>query len=126
MKLRNFIKKIFLIGIIGGYLFFFLITLLRGQIVGQITIEPPTRHRSFGELINAVIDFLFTLSLLIVPLVIIIAGYFFVFSEGKAENIEKAKKLFIYALVGFVIILLAKGFVEFILQQISNQQQTQP
>lgn len=49
---------------------------------------------------------------LIAVVVIIIAGIRLVVSQGEEEQKEKAKRTVIYAIIGLLIILLARGIVE--------------
>ena len=49
-------------------------------------------------------------------MVIIIAGYFFVFSEGDPAKVTLARNMVIYALVGLIIVIMAKGIIALIKQ----------
>ena len=71
-------------------------------------------HDDFEALLKAIIDFIFTLALVIVPIVIIVAGIFFITAQGDPEKINTAKKMILWAIIGLIIILCAKGFVEVI------------
>ena len=77
-----------------------------------IKIENPLGTNTFEGLINNIINYLFTISLVIAPLMFIFAGFLFVTAEGKTEKVEKAKDLIWWTIIGFVIILLARGLVE--------------
>ena len=72
----------------------------------------PLKHANFPDLINALIDTIWTLSLVFAPLMIVVgAFYFFVPGEG-GKNIETGKKIITYTLIGFIIIIAAKGIIE--------------
>ena len=47
---------------------------------------------------------------------IVWAGGLYITSSGRPDQTTKAKNIIIYALVGFAIILLSKGFVAIIKQ----------
>lgn len=83
-------------------------------ILGQevIVIQPPIEHRTFTDLIGAIINFIFGIALVVAPLMIIIGAFYFLASGGDPKNIETGKKIIIYTLIGFVIILLANGLVD--------------
>jgi hypothetical protein len=83
----------------------------------QIQITNPLQYDTFTDLLNAIIDLLWYFSLAVVPLIIIVAGYFFIASEGDPTKVSQAKKMILYALIGFVIISLAKGVIA-LLQEI--------
>jgi len=76
----------------------------------QITIEPPTGHKTFGDLIDAIVDFIFNIALVVAPLMIIIGGFYFVTATGDPGKVQTAKNIIWYTIIGFAIVLLAKGF----------------
>jgi beta-lactamase regulating signal transducer with metallopeptidase domain len=80
----------------------------------EICIENPVEAETFEELINAIIDFLWMFGIAVVPMVIIIAGYFFVTSAGDPAKVTQAKNMILYALIGLLIIGMAKGIVTLI------------
>ena len=80
--------------------------------IGAITIENPLRARTFAELINHLIDFIFTIALFIAPAMIIVGAFYFLIPSEKSENIETGKKIITYTIIGFVIIMLANGIVD--------------
>ena len=82
----------------------------------EIKIENPLKANTFGEFLDSIINFLFNISLFLAPLMIIIGAFHFITSEGNPEQIETAKKIIRYTLIGFLIILLAKGLIYYFLQ----------
>jgi hypothetical protein len=84
-----------------------------GGIGGAITVEleNPLKAETFGELIDNIINFIFNIALVIVPIMIVIAGFMMVLAAGDPEQISRAKKLIIYTLIGFAIVLLSKGLI---------------
>jgi hypothetical protein len=85
-------------------------------LVLAVTIENPINADTFEELINNIITFIFNIALALVPLMIVIAGVYFVTAAGNPAQVEKAKGIILYTLIGFIVILLARGFVEFLKQ----------
>jgi hypothetical protein len=86
-----------------------------------VTITSPTKWKSLQEMINAITSFLYAFSLVVVPLMIIIAGFFFVTAAGDPKKIEDAKRIILYALIGFIIILLAKGIISVLEQTLGSK-----
>lgn len=76
-----------------------------------IQLQNPLRYNTVQELIDNLINWLFTLALVIVPLIIVLAGYFFIASGGDPQKVTQARNMVIYALVGFLIILASKGMI---------------
>ena len=99
------------------FISFFVVNLAGAQTScpsNAVCIENPIKAKTFEELINAIIDFLWMFGIAVVPMVIIIAGYFFVTSMGDPAKVTQAKKMVLYAMIGLLIIGMAKGIVTLI------------
>jgi len=80
--------------------------------MGQaVTIENPLGYNDFWQLIDKLINFVFYLSIGITPIMIIVAGFYFITADGEPEKINTAKKIILWALIGFLIVLSAKGLI---------------
>ncbi len=84
----------------------------------SIELQPPTKHETFGDLINAIINFLFTVSLALAPLLIIVGGFYFVTAAGDPSKIETGKRIILYTVIGLLIVMLAKGLIDFVISEI--------
>lgn len=82
-------------------------------------ITPPTQVRTLTDLARAVARFLLQIAIPIVIIIIIYAGLLFLTSQGNKDQIAKAKKALLYAVIGLAIILIGQGFVTLI-QSILN------
>ncbi len=78
------------------------------------SIENPLSAESLEELVENLIDFIFKIALVLTPLMIIIAGFLLVTAGGSIEQVTKAKRIILWAVIGFLIVLLAKGIVAII------------
>lgn len=78
----------------------------------DITIVNPLKYSTLQDLVNAIIDFIYTISLALVPIMIIIGAYYFVTAGGDAKQIQTGKDIVFWTCVGFVVILLAKGLIK--------------
>jgi len=87
---------------------------------GPYEICNPLKVCTFEALINAIINFIFTIAIAIAPLMIIIAGVLFITAAGNPDQIARAKKIIWYTVVGLVIVLLAKGLIAVIEQVIKG------
>lgn len=76
-----------------------------------IEIKNPLKYDTIEDLIRAIIRFLQVLALIVTAIVIVAAGYFFVFSQGDPAKVTQARNMVIYALVGLAIILVAQGII---------------
>ncbi len=57
--------------------------------------------------IKAVTDFLFTISIPLVGIFILVGGFQMITAAGNPERFSKGKKTILYAVVGFVVVILA-------------------
>lgn len=80
-------------------------------ISAQITIENPLKAETFDELIGNLINFIFYLAVALVPLMVIIGAFYILTAAGDEKRVTTGKNIITYALIGFVIILFARGIV---------------
>jgi len=104
--MKNYFYRLLTITLLSSLLL--IPVLVKGDI---IEIENPLQADTFEELIMAIVDILFTLALVIAPLMIIIAGFYFVTAAGNPDQINTAKKIILWALIGLLIVLCAKGII---------------
>lgn len=105
---KNILK--FLILILVGFLFLGAL----GEVEAQVVIENPLKYGSIEELIDSLINFIFWISLAIVPLMIIIAGFYWLTAAGDPKKVKTALDIIKWTVIGFAIILFAKGLVAII------------
>lgn len=98
------------------FLSILVLLLLPLGVLAQITFQNPLEADTFEELIDNVIDFLFNIALVLVPLMLIIGGFLFVTAGGNISQIDQAKRLIGWTVVGLIIVLLAKGLVDLLLE----------
>jgi len=86
-----------------------------------IQITNPLNATSFDAIINNVINFIFGLAVLLAPLMILIGGALFITSGGNISQVEQAKRMILWTIVGFTIILLSKGVLGIIKQLLGGR-----
>ncbi|MFH1036676.1 MAG: pilin, partial [Patescibacteria group bacterium] len=74
-------------------------------------IEDPLQGKTFQELINTVINFIFWVAVAIAPLMILIAGFTLVTAGGDPNKLTTAKNIIMWTAVGLAVVLLAKGLI---------------
>ena len=77
---------------------------------------PPIVHKTFGALVDAIINFIFTIAMVVAPLMVIIGAFFLLTAAGAADRIKLGKNIITYTLIGLAIVLLAKGLIAMIEQ----------
>lgn len=73
--------------------------------------------KSFVEGAVGIINVLLTIVGILFLLLIIYAGYLWMTAQGNEDQIKKAKKILIEALIGIIIILVARVVTEFVITQ---------
>ncbi|MDP7454579.1 MAG: TrbC/VirB2 family protein [Candidatus Peribacteraceae bacterium] len=66
-----------------------------------------------GTITDIIKNFLNLMALLAV-VIIVIAGVRMVVSQGEQEAVEKSKKTILFAIIGLIVILLARAIVQFV------------
>lgn len=80
----------------------------------SVNIENPLVAADFEGVVGKIIDFLFKIAVVLAPLMIVIGGALFVTSGGDLQKTEQAKRLMLWTAVGFLIIIMAKGFISLV------------
>ncbi|MBP8979427.1 TrbC/VirB2 family protein [Candidatus Dojkabacteria bacterium] len=68
-----------------------------------------------AEFVKYLINFATTVSVLLVVIAVIIAGFKYIFSRGDDEKVKEATKTLAFALVGLVLVFIAPMIVKFVL-----------
>lgn len=95
-------------------LFVLVAWLLASSPVFAIEIPNPLGTTDIFQFVDKLIDVLFTIGLPVAVIMILWSALQFLTSGGNPQKIQSAKNIILYALVGFTILLLAKGLVNFI------------
>lgn len=91
---------------------FFVLSLpLSSVLAQQVEITNPIKYDTFAELIEGILDFIFRIALILTPLLIIIGAFYIITAVGDPEKIKTGKRVIIYTLIGFLIIIIARGLI---------------
>ena len=83
-------------------------------VVSAVEFQNPLEYETFGELIDAIIKFIFYIAVVVTPLMIIIGAFYILTAAGDPKKIGTGKNVIIYTLIGLAIILLARGLIAMI------------
>lgn len=77
------------------------------------TDDNPIKASTFGELLDKIIDVIFWLAVIILPIGIITGGIMFLTASGNPSNIELGKKIILYCVVilGTIIMFKTLSFI---------------
>jgi cbb3-type cytochrome oxidase subunit 3 len=88
--------------------------------VGESIFQVPEAREGFVAKLILIVNYILTFLGVLFFLIILYAGWLWMFARGNTEDIEKAKKMFSEAVFGLVIIMTARIITEFILTQIGQ------
>jgi magnesium-transporting ATPase (P-type) len=80
----------------------------------SVTIQNPLTATSIEAVVNNFINFLFYIAIAVTPLMVVIAAFYILTSGGDPRKVETGKSIIFYAIVGFLVVMLAKGIVAII------------
>ncbi len=101
--MKNVFQKITLNIIIVSIL---LVPLFVGAVSG--TLENPIKSSTFGDLVKAILDTMITIGVPVAAFFFVYAGFTFVTSLGDPKKLDTAKTMFMWTVVGTVLIVGAK------------------
>ena len=78
---------------------------------GEIVQAP---QRSPFLIVQNVVNVLFTVLLIAALIVIVIAAFTFVTAAGEPTKVQTARNLIIYAIIGIVVAIAARGIISYI------------
>ncbi len=81
---------------------------------GPITLLNPLGTQSFAGIVQAILAALFTLSIPIVAIMVMVGGYYILTAVGNEERLKTGRNTILYAVIGFAVILIANGVVSLI------------
>lgn len=79
-----------------------------------VEIPNPISAGDFPTLVNQIADWLLSIGLIISTGVVIWSAYLFLFAGGNKDRVTQARNTLWYAIIGIVILLLAKGVASII------------
>ena len=82
---------------------------LPGEGTIPIELENPLEVGSFEEILDVVASFLFTISIPLLTVIILLGGFFILTAAGNPDRLRRGKQIILWGVVGFVIILVAGG-----------------
>ncbi|MFA5086346.1 MAG: pilin [Candidatus Paceibacterota bacterium] len=71
----------------------------------------PIKAASFSALIQGIVDWIINIALVLAPLVIVFGGFIYMTAAGDTNKVSQGKQVILYAVIGFVVALLAKSLV---------------
>jgi len=62
-------------------------------------------------MLKNIINFIFTIAVILAPILLVIAGVIFMTAAGDPGKVKTARSMMLWTIVGFGVILISKGLV---------------
>lgn len=79
-----------------------------------VRIDNPIAADDFKDIVVRIANWAVAIAAPVVSLVVIWAGYLYLTGGGKPEQIKKATQALTWAVIGFIVVLIARGAAELI------------
>jgi len=90
------------------------------SLAGDIGKNVKMSDQPLDQTLNTVANYAIGILIIVAVFYVIWAGYTFVTSSGDTEKINTARQRIMFAAIGIVVALLAKGIISLVLSAISN------
>jgi hypothetical protein len=74
-------------------------------------ITNPIDAETFSDLVDLVIEWILNIAMVLAPLVIVYGGFTYITAAGDTSKMNQAKQIILYAVIGFILALLAWSLV---------------
>ncbi len=81
----------------------------------EFILENPLAHDSFEEIIESFTNLIFWIGIILAPPFVLLGAFYIMTSAGVTERVQTGQRILLYTVIGFVIILLARAVMPFIL-----------
>jgi len=103
--MKNNILKILFLLLLSAFLIPFVVNAV------SVEISNPLTASTLDELIEGVINFIFTIATAVFPLMIVIGAFYFLTAAGNPQQVQTAKTIILYTIIGYAIILISRGLI---------------
>lgn len=79
-----------------------------------VVLCPLSAHTSIKDIIDAVVNYIFYVGVVVAPVMILIGAFIFLTSAGDNERTTLGKRVIRWAIIGLAIILFAKGIMSIV------------
>ena len=105
--MKRILAAILLIGLMG-------VLVVPMASYAAATTSTPAPNLPVMDAIDNITNWAFTILMAVAALFIIFAAFEFITAKGEPEKVKSAREYVLYALVGVVVALLARGLVQLI------------
>ena len=102
-------------------LFFLFYAMMAGSVQAQVTIDNPLVSGDIPTLIDKIATWLLGIGTVLATIVVLWAAFLFMTSGGNKDRVTRARQTLWYAIIGIVVLLLAKGVTLLIQNTLSGR-----
>ena len=81
---------------------------------GVVCYCNPLSGDGLESITDPIIDFIFKISIVVVPVLVVYGAFMIITAAGDPEKIKQAKAMIFWTLIGFTIVLLSRGVSDLI------------
>lgn len=81
---------------------------------GIIKYDNPLSTDNIIDIVQRIADYFYYIAIALVPIIVIYASILFLTAGGDEQQVAKARKTFIYLIIGVAVLLIGSGFITLI------------
>jgi hypothetical protein len=78
------------------------------------TLPNPLTATDFTQILQSILSFGIKAGAIVVPIIVVIGAFQMMFAAGNPEKFKTGTKTIVYAVIGYIIILLAAGIIDIV------------
>lgn len=86
---------------------FALVALALGAAAQAAAVQNPIEAKDFTAVVEAIAEWAVAISIPLTALMVVYAGYLYLFGGASTENVERGRKALTWAAVGFIVVLVS-------------------
>lgn len=79
-----------------------------------VRFRSPITATSFEEMVIRIGNWVFTLAIGITPIMVLVGAYMLVTGGGDPRKIALGKKILLFTLIGFCLVMITRGIIELV------------
>lgn len=83
--------------------------------------NPLGSNTTFDAILKNILGWLLKAANIIVPIVIIFGAFQMIFANGQPEKFKTGQKVILYAVIGYIVVLLANGIADIVKNTLTGQ-----
>lgn len=91
-----------------------LVSLLVSPLIASAQVRRAPADIDIMRMLNSIVDWLFTILLVVAAIWLVIAAFYFVTAQGDPDRVAKARNMVLYALIGVLVAFAARGLVRLV------------